>query len=777
MSKRIAYIAFAVLLLVLNGCSTTRHVPDGFMLLDKVDIRVEGDTISTTELYNFLRQQPNHKVLGLAKMQLATYSLAGKDSTKWYNRWLKSLGQPPVIYDQKLTDASGKQLRQALVNRGYMDAVVSIDTIARPQDKKIEVRYLISPGNPHRVSSFNTVVDNVVIDSLLSVSSAIKPLEQGDLFDRNRLDNLRSDITTLLRNKGFYSFSKENISFVADTVAGSKELVLTMVVRADTRKHEDKDKVEMVPVEDTPIYTLGHVYILTDFSTAEKSDARLDTVQYHGLTIVYGRDHYIKPSILEEKCYLAPGQQYSANNVDLTYQGMSQLGIVNFVNVEVRPVAGSPLLLDAYVMLSPAKKQSVSLELEGTNSEGDLGFGIGATYKHRNLAKKSEELTVKFRTAYESLSGNVGGFINNRYSEYAGEVGITFPKFVNPFLSQIYKKKWRSSTEFAISGNYQERPEYTRIIAGAAWKYRWTRQRGQRLYRYSFDLIDINYVRLPKSTLNFLDSVAPTNPLLRYSYEDHFIMRLGFSFFRSNRRVPTASVNAFSIQPSVTTIRGNAEIAGNLLYAISSMIGQKKSDGAYKVFGIQYAQYVKLDADYSYTLNLNQRNAVAFHVGGGIAVPYGNSRMVPFEKRFYAGGANSVRGWGVRTLGPGSFASRNSVTNFINQCGDIELNLNMEYRFKLFWVFEGAAFVDAGNVWTIREYENQRGGVFKFNKFYEQIAAAYGLGLRLDFTYFLLRLDLGVKAHNPAHGERPWPLFHPQWKRDTNFHFSVGYPF
>ena len=284
-------------------------------------------------------------------------------------------------------------------------------------------------------------------------------------------------------------------------------------------------------------------------------------------------------------------------------------------------------------------------------------------------------------------------------------------------------------------------------------------------------------MRLPKSTLHFLDSLAPTNPLLRYSYEDHFIMRMGFSFFRSNRRVPTANVNAFSIQPSITTIRGNAEIAGNLLYAISSAIGQKKSDGAYKIFNIQYAQYVKFDADYSYTINLNSRNALAFHAGAGVAVPYGNSKMVPFEKRFYAGGANSVRGWSVRSLGPGSYASRNSVTNFINQCGDIVLNLNMEYRFKMFWVFEGALFVDAGNIWTIRNYENQQGGVFKFNKFYEQLAAAYGLGLRLDFTYFLLRLDFGVKAHNPARGQDHWPLFNPKWKRDTNFHFSVGYPF
>lgn len=168
---------------------------------------------------------------------------------------------------------------------------------------------------------------------------------------------------------------------------------------------------------------------------------------------------------------------------------------------------------------------------------------------------------------------------------------------------------------------------------------------------------------------------------------------------------------------------------------------------------------------------------IAWHAGAGVATPYGNSTVIPFEKRFYDGGANGVRGWSVRTLGPGGYRGSNSVTDFINQCGDIRLELNVEYRAKLFWVIELGAFVDAGNIWTIRDYENQPNGVFKFNQFYKQIAAAYGLGVRLDFTYFLLRLDLGMKAHNPAVGEDPWPIIRPRWHRDAAFHFSVGYPF
>lgn len=783
-SHSIIKIILVAVVASLWGCSTTKHVPAGEMLLDEVSIRIDNDTISETELYNFLRQTPNHKVFGFAKLQLSTYSLSGKDSTKWYNRWLQNIGQPPVIYDDELTQKSRNQLKQALINRGYMDVEVDVDTIITDKGRRIVVDYLISTGQPHTIKSIDFNIPDANVQKILRSSGILSNMQIGELFDRNRLDKFRTDITNELRDNGYYTFNKDYINFIADTVKGSKDVALTLSIRpayttriSDGSNSDSSDSLRYAP------YKIAKVYFVTDYNpqnvnTTYNFSSR-DTVDYKGITVLYGSDHYILPDILEEKCYLAPGKLYSALDVERTYEALSQLGILKFVSINMRPVGeiDGTRWMDAFVLISRNKKQNLTLELEGTNSEGDLGFGVGATYQHRNLAKRSELLTAKFRTSYESLSGNFNGIINNRYTEYAGEVGITFPKFMFPFLSSTLKKRMRSSTEFAVSANYQERPEYTRIIAGAAWKYKWTRNRREYQMRNTYDLIDANYVKLPKSTLNFLDSIAPANPLLRYSYEDHFIMRMGYSFTLTNRRAATAALNTMTVQPSITTIRGSIETAGNLLYAISSMIGQKKDDGAYKVFGIQYSQYVKAEADYSYVRNLSSRSGIAFHVGGGIAVPYLNSRMVPFEKRFYAGGANSVRGWNVRTLGPGSYDTRNSVTNFINQCGDILLNMSVEYRAKLFWVFEGAVFVDAGNIWTIRNYINQPGGVFKFDEFYKQIAAAYGLGLRLDFTYFLLRFDLGIKAHNPAKNQEPWPLLHPQWGRDATFHFAVGYPF
>ena len=753
------------------GCSSTKHVPEGKMLLDKVSIditdRQNADEVSTAELINFLRQTPNHRVLGGLRLQLATYSLAGRDSTKWYNRWLKSLGQPPVIYDAGLTDASARQLRQAMVNRGFMGAAVEVDTVFHPEKKKAEVHYNITAGEPHVIKSLSLNIPDSAVSAIITADTTLIDMGAGDLFDRNRLDALRSKITSKLHNEGYYAFTSEFITFTADTVRGSKDIALTLNLRPPSQR------------DTLALHRQFFIKSVTFITEDAMQNTPRDTMEYRGMRFIYGPDHYIKPSALYDMCFIEPGMRYNARAVDRTYSSLSRLAILRFINIEMTPAGsldGTPLL-DATISISRNTKQSVSVELEGTNSAGDLGFGVGATYQNRNLTHRSELLSVKFRGAYESLSGDLKGFINKRFTEFAAESGITYPKFILPFAKRAFKKRMQATTEFALSFNWQERPEYTRVIAGAAWRWKWNSRRNEVARRHTFDLIDINYVKLPRSTIDFLDQIAPTNPLLRYSYEDHFIMRLGYTFYKTNRRIPTVEVNAFAMQPSITTVRASVETAGNLLEGLSAIFSHKNNEGVYKVFGIQFAQYVKGEIDFTYTLNFNSRHAVAFRAGGGIAYPYGNSSMVPFEKRFYAGGANGVRGWSVRTLGPGSYDAQNSVTDFINQCGDISMILSAEYRAKLFWVLEGALFVDAGNIWTIRNYPNQPGGMFKFNKFYKEIAGAYGLGLRMDFTYFLLRFDLGFKAYNPAMNQERWPIAHMKWRRDTTFHFAVGYPF
>lgn len=765
--------AIAMISLAAVSCSSTRHVPDGQYLLDNVKINIEDNkSVRNSDLINYLRQTENHKVLGGLKLQLAFYNLSGKDSTSWFNKWVQRVGTPPVIYDSTLTTASANQLQMALINKGYMNAVVTPKVEKNREKKKANVTYNLKLNQPYYVSSITYNIPNDTLRAIILADTTQFPIKKMSLFDHNKLNEERQMITDNLRNKGYYAFNKEYITFTADTTEGSREVALTLNTMAPYHN-------EHMPYYNShrPFYVRNVIFV-PSYDPVTMRDSHYfgtDTATYDGYTIYYGDEHYLRRRVMDECCYIVPGKKYNSDDVNKTYQALGRLGIVKFINIDVQTVGeiDGKIWLDVYVLLTRDKTQTVSLSLEGTNSEGDLGFGIGTDYQHRNFLKGSEIFNAKFKMSYESLSGNFSGLINNNYSEYSGEVGITYPKFKFPFLKKEFKQKIQASTEFATSFNYQERPEYTRIIAGAGWKYIWSEQKGQT--KHTFNLIDLNYVYLPKSRSNFLDSI--TNPLLRYSYEDHLIMRMGYSFYRSNKS-PSTSPFSNSYLQNIYTIRATGEAAGNLLYGISNLVGQKRDEKeAYKVFGIRYAQYVKLDADYSLTHYFSTRNSFAVHVGGGIAVPYGNSSIIPFEKRFYAGGANGVRGWGVRTLGPGSFDASNSQNRFIYQCGDIRLDANIEYREKLFWVIEMAAFVDAGNIWTIRNYEDQPGGVFKFNKFYEQIALAYGLGLRLDFTYFLLRFDLGMKAHNPASGQEHWPLMSPDFGRDAEFHFSVGYPF
>jgi len=756
------------------SCSSTRHVPDGKLMLDKTKIIIHdkqnGKDINPQELVNYLRQTENHKVLGGLKLQLAIYNMSGHDSTKWFNKWIRRVGSPPVIYDSTLTTASEKQLQRALFNKGYLKNEVTSEVTLRPEKKKAQVNYNITLNEPYTVRSIKYNINNDSLRDIVLSDTANFPIKVQSLLDHNKLDAEREMIVQRLRNNGYYAFIKNYITFYADTAANSREVDLTMNLS------DSIQELPHIPLTEThKRFFVRNVIFVTNYDAVTMQNGIFgDSVNYNGITMVYGDDKYIDKKTLYENCFIRPSQLYNASDVDRTYKALGRLGIIKFINIEMKPfrdVAGD-LWVDAYILLNRDKSQSISFSLEGTNSEGDLGFGIGADYQHRNIFNGSEVLNVKFKASYESLSGDLSGLINDNYSEYSGDIGITFPKFKMPFLRENFKRRIQASTEFMTSFNYQERPEYTRVIAGAGWKYIWSERNNQ--MRHTFNLIDISYIYLPKSKINFLDSI--TNPLLRYSYENHLIMRMGYTFYKTNKQVATPLSTVF--QDNIYTIRASAETAGNVLYGISHLINQKREeDDSYKVFGTRYSQYVKLDGDFALTHYFNNRSSVAMHAGLGVAIPYGNSTVLPFEKRFYSGGANSVRGWGVRTLGPGSFDGKKSQNSFIYQCGDIRLDLNIEYRCKLFWVLELGAFIDCGNVWTIKEYEDQPGGVFKFDKFFEQLALSYGLGIRMDFTYFLMRFDLGMKAHNPASGQEHWPLFSPSFKRDAEFHFSIGYPF
>ena len=760
---------------VFSSCRSTKHVPEGQLLLDKVNINIADphNDVESSQLANYLRQNANHRVLGGLKLQLAFYNMSGQDTSKWYNKWIQRVGTPPVIYDSALTVASAEQLRTALINRGFRNNQVDYRVMTDSVKRKAKVEYDITLGEPYFIRSIAYDIPDDALEDIILADTSHFVVHSGDLLNYNRLDEWRQQITEDLRNHGYYAFNKEYITFMADTAAGSKAVDLTL----NTREPYRNDHMPYY-TEHEPFYVRNVVYV-TDYDPVGMRDGYygVDTVTMNnGVQVFEDPEHYLRLDVIDECNHIEPGALYNAEAISRTYRALGRLSVLKQINIDVRPIGevDGVLMVDAFVLLQPDKTQTVSVSLEGTNSEGDLGFGVGLDYEHRNLFKGGEVFNAKARVSYESISGNLSGLINDNYSEYSTELGITFPKFMAPFLKKSFKRKIQASTAFAVNFDYQARPDYTRVIAGGAWRYQWT-ERSRRM-SHTLTLFDLSVISVPQMNDSLRHVIEPY-PLLNYSYQDHLIMRMGYNFYRTNK----AEMNVQQMgrfQNNVFTIRADIETAGNLLYALSHISKQKAdAEGGYKALGIRYSQYVKADADYSFTHYFDRRQSVAFHVGAGIAIPYGNSEMLPFEKRFYSGGANSVRGWGVRTLGPGSFNSQDSIGNFIFQCGDIRFDINLEYRAKLFWIVELGLFLDAGNIWTIKDYELQSGGVFKFNRFYEQIAAAYGAGIRLDFKYFLVRVDMGMKAHNPASGQEHWPLLHPVFKRDSEFHFSVGYPF
>ena len=315
----------------------------------------------------------------------------------------------------------------------------------------------------------------------------------------------------------------------------------------------------------------------------------------------------------------------------------------------------------------------------------------------------------------------------------------------------------------------QDRPEFHRRVLSSGWRYLWKKLGHPDSYR--FDVLDLNYVFMPWISDTFrkeyLDNPSNSNVILRYNYEDLFIMKMGFGYTYNNGRV---------------ALKTNVESAGNLLGLGTAIFGGSKNvNGQYRVFDIAYAQYVKADVDFARNLlGRAYKDQLIFHVGLGVAYPYGNSKVLPFEKRYFSGGANSVRGWTVRSLGPGRYKDKDGRINFITQTGDLKIDLNLEYRTHLFWKFNGAAFLDAGNIWTLRQYDEQPGGQFTFKSLITDLAVSYGLGLRLNFDFFVLRFDMGMKAINPAYqteDEAHYPLIHPRFSRDFAFHFAVGMPF
>ena len=767
-SPRSGWLLMLMLQWMVSACTLTKYVPEQHYLLDEVHVVTDNKEVKPSMLSPYLRQIPNAKWFSLVKTQLYIYNWSGPDSTKWTNKALRRLGDAPVIYSPRETERTCQEITRAVQNMGYMGAVVKTERVAKK--KRIKLTYRIATGRPYRIASLQRDIRDDQIADLLRTDSA-SLLSPQMLFDINLLDAERQRIVNLLRDRGYYRFNKDYITYTADTVKGSYQADLTLHVAKYRQRTGDS-------LTNHPVYTIGTVNFVTDYNVLESSALSSievnDSIHYRGCPIYYKNKLYLRPKVLTNNLFFQQGDHYSEQALQRTYANFNRLGALKYTNIrffEVQQCDSSKL--NAYVLLTPAKHQSVSFEVEGTNSAGDLGAAASVTFQHRNLFKGSETFMVKLRGAYEAVSGLQGNQYGKDYKELGAEMSINFPRFMFPFLSADFKRSIRATSELSMQYNYQMRPEFTRIVASAGWGYKWGVQ-NQRV-QHRVDVLDVNYLYMPRIDPDFEEKYLNQDQsyILKYNYDDRLIVRMGYSLnYNSSGR----ALQNNSVAGNAYAVRFNFEAAGNLLYALARTTGMHKNpDGEYTLLNIPFAQYLKMDLDLTKNLQIDTRNALVFHLGAGVAIPYGNASMLPFEKRYFAGGANSVRGWSVRELGPGSFESPNN--NFLNQTGDVKLDANVEYRTRLFWKFRGALFVDAGNIWTLRNYEEQPGGQFKFNQFYKQIAVAYGMGLRMDLDFFIVRLDWGWKAVNPQYtGKRRYPLFHPRIA-ESALHFAVGYPF
>lgn len=731
----ILLVICAVIIFICTSCSTTKFVPDGKYLLTDVKIETDNKNVNTSQMEQYINQKANTKWFSLFAVPLGTYNLSGRDSTKWINRILKRLGEEPALFDTLKAEMSRKNLGTVMQNMGYLHADVSLKTIAN--DKKIKVIYTLHTGKPYFIGNIEYDIYDKNIAQILDMKNENnRGLKKGMIFSINNLENERKRITNILSDSGYYKFNKDYIIYEADSTRTNDSIDVNlklMKFRANSKS----------PEKDHNRYYINKV----NFTSADGDKIKL------------------RRSVLSDNLAIKEGAPFCEHDLQTTYNNFARLQAVKYTNIRFEELPDTSLL-NCNIQLSTNKPNTISFQPEGTNTAGDLGAAASLTYENRNLFHGSEMLSIQLRAAFEAITG-LEGYQAEDYEEYNIEGRLMFPRFIAPFLSENFRRNSNAHSELTVSYNLQNRPEFHRRVFTAAWKYLWNAPKQNSTYR--FDLIDLNYVYMPwiseKFKEDYLDDDSNRNAILRYNYEDLFIMKMGFGMTYNN---------------GVHAIKANIETSGNILSLLSGVSKfDKNSQGQYTLFNIAFAQYVKADFDYTRLFTFDWRNSLALHFGFGIAYPYGNSKILPFEKRYFSGGANSVRGWNVRELGPGKFKGTDGRIDFINQTGDMKLDFNLEYRTALFWKFNGAFFIDAGNIWTLRSYADQPGGQFKFDEFYKQIAVSYGLGIRLNLDYFILRLDMGVKAINPAYTttEEHYPIISPNFKRDFSLHFAVGLPF
>ncbi len=759
--------------LFLLSCSQVKFVPEDKYLISKVEVEVDNPKLNKENVKSYVRQKENYKILGFIKFHLFLYNLSSK---KKADGWFKRIGEPPQIYDEALSLRSEDQLKQYANSKGYFRASVNSSIQLKEKKQKVVLKYTINTGEQYTIRKINYHIQDSALHQLYFENALKSQMSSGDPFDIEKLEKHQVDIVKLFRNNGYYYFSKDDVKFMADSSAYHKQILLDLIIRPARKGQIDSAKIFQ------PFY-LNHFYfsVLPGNSpvtfTRDSVEVFSDTLRWENFTVYQNHQVRYPPDLFKRTMQLQKGSLYNNSAVESAFTAFNRLRQFRFVDIQFRELASQndTNLLDAYIRLAPLNKQSTAFDVEGTNTAGNFGMAGNITYQHRNLFRGAEVFEVKFRGAVERLQHLVEGqanYFNTR--EFGIESSVIIPKLMGPGTYIGNFDKFLPKTVVTLGYNYQKRPEYTRTITNLKFGYDW---KSTEDLRHIWNLFDYNKVNVYEFDPTFIAGIRDL--YIRSSFTDHMILAMNYSLIYNNQRA--------SKLKNYTYLRFNIESSGNLLWVLSEITNKRKQQETdtlgyvnaryFQVLNTRFAQYVKSGIEVSHGQKIDEYNSLVGRAFLGVGVPYGNFDVLPFEKKYFTGGANGIRAWPVRSLGPGSY--RALPEDYPNQTSDIKIEANIEYRFKLIGFVEGALFLDAGNIWAINKKDNREGAVFRFDRFYRQLALGTGAGLRFDLNYFIFRLDLGMKLRDPSEPtNKGWIVGNRNYHgSDFNLTFAIGYPF
>jgi len=767
------YLTLMILLLAGSSCNPTKYVPADESLLNENHILISNEKLPKSELLPYIKQKPNKRIFG-ARFHLGLYNLSNLEKTNWFQKWLRNIGEEPVIFDSYAAGKSATQLKSFIASKGYFDSQVSESVTTEKQ--KTDVFYKIDLKQPYTIRNIYNEIADSNIRKLYVYDSMNCLIERGKPYDVDIFQKERSRFERFVRDHGFFSFSGDHIYFRVDSSMGNRQVDITYGVK----KFMKIDESSRMTLVQHPIYKVKDIYIYPEFypkdalmggDTYLKS---LDTTSFNGYYFVSAeKTPRVKYDLILQSLYLKPGATYNFTNTEQSQSHLLTLKVYRLVNINYTdagirlPGQNAVHELNCNIQLTPLSQQSYKIELEGTNSAGNIGGAVNLIYQNKNIFHGAQLLNMKLKGAVEALAQQNTNL--KKSQEYGLEASLRLPQFLLPLIKKDqFIKKYNPSTILLAAVNYQNLPFYERFMSNATFSYDWKAGSYQ---EHIVSPVQFNVVKLLKIDSAYQAHIESSS-YLAYSYKDVMILGGKYSYIYNNQKINKSKDFWF--------VRVNAETTGNMLDLLYRMTdGPKMADGSYKFLSQPFAQYVRADIDARYNYRFNDAGKIVYRGFLGIGIPYGNSRELPFEKQYFSGGSNGIRAWQVRTLGPGSYSPGDSLT-FLNQTADIKLEGNVEYRFKLFWILEGALFVDAGNIWTYHNDPSRPGAQFRFNSFYKDIAVGTGTGLRFDFSFVIGRVDFGMKLRDPAlAGGSKWILMNRSYNFPNDFTvvIGIGYPF